>query len=103
MVSYGQLNFNDYTGREEIGSVLLIIFSIMSLIILLNLLIAILSNTFNMISKQSKLEQAEILYEAYKDKRVDKYYSSMIFLPAPLNILLFPLGPFIFLMKNYEL
>jgi maltodextrin utilization protein YvdJ len=56
MITYGAIKFNVFETREEIGSLMIILFSFASLIILLNLLIAILSNTFVIISKRSKLE-----------------------------------------------
>jgi hypothetical protein len=100
MITYGAIRFDSLESRVEIGSILIIMFSFSSLIILMNLLIAILSNTFVLISKRSKLEQAAILYENYKDKRVDRYYSAIIIFPAPFNMMTFVFIPIILIIKN---
>jgi hypothetical protein len=69
----------------------------------MNLLIAILSNTYSIISRRLKLELAAILFESYKDKRIDIYYSSIIMFPVPFNMISFIFVPFIIILKNQNL
>ena len=76
------------------------IFSILSLIVLINMLIAILSIIFDEIKSQSSLEQSQTIYSYYSDRKFDKEYSSIIALVAPFNLFTLPLVPFILFFQN---
>jgi hypothetical protein len=60
--SYGQVNFKGYTKYEAEASFLTIIFGIISIVLMLNLLIAILSNIFVTIHKRGAMESSIILF-----------------------------------------
>ena len=72
----------------------------MANIILLNLLIAILSNTYNKIMERSNMEYALIVFKDYNTKRIDKYFSFMMLFPAPINIFSFLISPYLLKSKS---
>ena len=71
--------------------------------IMLNLLVAILSNTYSTINLRSSLENADILYDSYLCRKPNKYYSSLISFPPPLNLLVVLFAPIIILKKSVRL
>ena len=73
------------------------------MVLLLNLLIAILSNVFSTIYKRGALESSRIFFENYTNRKMNKHYSSLIMSPAPFNICLAPFYPFLILRKNKKL
>ena len=71
-------------GYEITYSILLILFLLFSVIILLSLLVAILSNTYNQIMERTNMEYANILYQSYQDYKFHKYYGALLLFPPPV-------------------
>ena len=102
-ITYGQIFFDGFEGNETLASVIITIFSVISMVIMLNLLVAILSNTYSTINLRSNLENANILYDNYLSRKPNKYYSSLINFPPPLNVIMIVFSPFIIFKKSSRL
>lgn len=102
-ITYGQIFFDGFTQNEVLASVIITIFSVLSMIIMLNLLVAILSNAYSTINERSNLENANILYENYLIRKPDKFHSSLISFPPILNTLSLITAPFIIFKKSSTL
>lgn len=88
---------------KEYGYYFLILYLLVTNIVLLNFIIAILSNTYTKLRDINKtLYYAEII-KARNVFEYDRYYSSMIALPIPLNALFLPVLPFVIFMKSRKL
>jgi len=102
-IAYGQVFFNGFSSNETLAVFIITIFSIITMVIMLNLLVAILSNTYQTINERSTVETASILYENYLIRKPDKCHSALIALPPPFNILTVLFSPFLILSKNHKL
>ena len=94
--------FNDsaMTLSPDYGYYYLIIFLILSNIILLNFVIAILSNTYNQYKNLNlALYHIEVI-KARNSFEPDDTYMSIISLFSPLNYLFLPVIPFVIFLKN---
>mmetsp|Transcript_23462 Transcript_23462/g.26892 ORF Transcript_23462/g.26892 Transcript_23462/m.26892 type:complete len:116 (-) Transcript_23462:827-1174(-) len=91
------------TLSSEYGYYFLIVFLIVSNIVLLNFIIAILSNTYAQLKDVNK---ALYLNEVVKVRNIfeyDKYYMSIVALFIPLNYLFLPVVPFVIFLKSKTL
>ena len=70
---YGQISYSGFTSNITLASIFINIYAIIVIILLLNLLIAILSNTFEIVNAKSSLENSRILFENYLQKKPNKY------------------------------
>lgn len=102
-ITYGQVFFSGFSDNITLETVLITIFSVIGMVIMLNLLVAILSNTYSTINLRSSLENANILYENYLNRRPEKHYSSLICYPPPLNVIMILFSPFIIFLKSERL
>ena len=102
-ITYGQIFFDGFSDNQTLAAVLITLFSVISMIIMLNLLVAILSNTYATINTRSGLENANILYQNYLSRKSNKYYSSLICFPPPLNLIMILFSPFIMFQKSQRL
>ena len=59
----------DFENHSTFPTLLLIAFILLANIVLLNLLIAILSNTYESVDKISNMEYSMHVYEQYKDRK----------------------------------
>ena len=115
--SLGGFTFSP-TGVTE--NIILMIFLFLANIILLNLLIAILSNTYAVVMERNivsenrihfyfyfrencNMEYALIVYDDYMYNRFDKKYGLMVALPAPCNVYSFALLPVLLISKSSRL
>ena len=87
--SFGNFNLS-LDDEYNIGySILLVGFMFFVTIILFNLLIAILSNTYSKMIERGSVEYGYILYMTKKLKKYNKQYGALILFPAPLHAPLF--------------
>ena len=103
LFTYGQVNYTGFTQNETLGSFLISVFSFISIIILLNLLVAMLNNTYRTIYERSNLENANIFYINYLARKPDKYKSALISFAPPLNLYIFPFVPILLWKKSSRL
>ena len=95
----------DYSVFEKEGNTLpprfgyyfLTLFLIISNIVLLNFIIGILSSTYSRLIGSSKALYLNEIVKVRNIYEYDKYYSGLICLPAPFNILLLPIYPILIL------
>ena len=96
----GGFSFKNTGGFWEfILAAILIIFLFVNNIVLMNLLIAILSNTFSKMSERSSMEYSNILYDSYKKNKFDKNFGVFVLFPPPFCAINFLILPFMF-FKN---
>lgn len=89
--------------NPRIGYTFLTLFLVIISIMLLNFLIAILSNTYSMLNEVKNglyLKNVIGLRQVYN---YDKYYSSIVYMPPPFGILTFVMVPFIIYCKSKKL
>ena len=103
LITYGQVFYDGFTQDETLGSMLITIFSFINIIILLNLLVAMLNNTYKTIHDRSNLENANIFYLNYLARKPDKYKSALISFAPPLNLYILPFFPLILWKKSSRL
>lgn len=106
--SLGSYNFSAFTGEGMVlspsfGYYFLIIYLIVTNVVLLNFIIAILSNTYNNLSGISKALYHNEVVKVRNVYEHDKYYGSLISLPIPLNLVLLPFVPFIIIFRSKKL
>lgn len=72
-------------------SIILVIYMFLVTIILFNLLIAILSNTYAKMIERGTMEYGHILYAAKNLKKYNKNYGALVIFPYPINFFIYPL------------
>ena len=107
-VSLGNFDFSLFTQNEEYlerqyGWVYLVLFLVFTNIILINFLIAILSNKYSEMELNKKVLYNRKILEIKQVQAYDKYYSSLISSFAPLNLLILPFVPFLVICKSQRL
>lgn len=106
--SIGSFSFEMFDSPKMVlspsyGYYFLMAYLVITNVVLLNFIIAILSNTY---SKLKDLSKALYYNEVLKVRNIfeyDKHYSSMVSLFIPLNIILLPVIPFVIIMKSKKL
>ncbi|CAI2387791.1 unnamed protein product [Moneuplotes crassus] len=89
--------------EKEYGWIYMILFVVMTNILLLNFLIAILSNKYTEMEQKSKVLYLQNILLMNQGQSNNEYYSSIVSSFVPLNILLLPAVPFVVLMKSKKL
>lgn len=93
---------DNFTILEPLGSILLSIYVVISAVMLINLLIALLTEAFSAISKQADSRHRAILINYRHRWAWNDYHSYLIFAPPPLNVLSFFILPFgLFLSEKH--
>ena len=106
--SLGNFDFSLFTQdqtyiRKEYGWIYLILFLIITSIVLINFLIAILSNKYSEMQGKRKILYNKKILEIKQVQTDDKYYSCLISSFVPLNVLMIPFVPFIIFCKSEKL
>ena len=90
--SLGQFSLPEGNDMHEwLISIILIIFLVITNIVLLNLLIAILSNVYNQLESRIDLENSYNFYMLHKEHYFDEKYGHLSFFPRSFNFLLLPI------------
>ena len=91
--SLGQFSFPDESSPvfQVLIAVILITFLVISNVVLLNLLVAILTNVFNALTSRIDLENAKNNFMLQKQYFFDVTYGHLIFFPRSFNFLLIPI------------
>ena len=102
--SVGEFSYNTYDSLQEIdpkvGYVYITVFMIIISVMLLNFLIAILSTTYsnlNMVKNGLYMRKVIQYRQRYN---YDRYYSSIVYAPPPLNLISMFFLPFLALRKS---
>ena len=100
---FGQVTFDRFTDQFALAAFMVNIYEIITFVLMLNLLIAILSNTFNSYNQKSNLQNASVLYNDYLSKKPDKFYSALTGISPPFNIYLIVAAPILLFKKSSKL
>lgn len=92
--------YNDSVLGKEVGEVYHILVVILNLILLLNLVIAILSETYARFSKLKLGLYYDGVVDAIPSYKYDKQYGAMICAVPPFNVLMVPFTPIFYCVKN---
>ena len=98
--SIGNYSFLDFEGIQNksflvtIGDIFLIAIVVTFNILILNLLIAILSNTYNMFDTKSTGLYLSKILNARDEMKFDENYGAFLCTMTPLNLLLLPFVPY---------
>lgn len=103
LLIFGQVDFIQYKENNLVAGIMVNFYEVITFVLLLNLLIAILSNTFNSYNQKSNLQNASILYNDYLAKRPDKFYSSLVGICPPFNIYLIFAAPILLFKKSSKI
>lgn len=89
-----------FENNKAIGMILLSIFVIVSNIVLVNLLIALLSEAFYNVSKEADSRHRAILIGYRNRWRWSDEFGFLIFVPPPINIVCFVALPFLMVLNK---
>ena len=103
--SLGSFDFSLFTQDEtylskQYGWIYLILFLVLTNIVLINFLIAILSNKYTEMETKKKILYNRKILEIKQIQAEDKYYSCLIASFVPLNIFILPFFPFVIFCKS---
>ena len=82
------------------SGIITIVFVLYTNVILINLLIALLTNIYQKVSDNSDLEYSSIIYDLKQEKYFDKFYGSVTIYPRVINAILIPIHILVFSLKN---
>ena len=91
---------NNFGKYEPLGSILLSIFVVISAVMLINLLIALLTEAFSDLSKQADSRHRATLILYRHRWAWDKRFSFLIFVPPPMSCLSYFLLPFFLCLSS---
>lgn len=103
LLLFGQVDFTLFKENNLLAGIVINIYEIITFVLLLNLLIAILSNTFNSYNQKSNLQNSSVLYNDYLAKRPDKFYSALVGISPPFNIYLIFAAPILLWKKSSKI
>ena len=97
----GNFTFDDKSSALNVSilGVFLVIYIFISKVVFVNIMVAIVTNTYETIISRSSKEFAEIVYDLFNQLRYRKRYSGLVILPPPLSSISFFLFPFILKYK----
>ena len=105
--SLGTFSFETFDGTMAVsnyfGYGFIILYVVFSNITLLNFLIAILSDIYGILKQKSSILYYQQIIKVRQAHDFNKYYSSLVWSPSPLNILIIPFIPFIVFCKSEKL
>lgn len=101
----GTFDFNVFNNinmvlEKEYGYAYLALFLVVTNVILLNFIIAILSNTYNQLQNVSNALYYKEIIKMRNIFEFDKYYSCLISYFIPFNVFLIPFMPFVMYFKS---
>jgi hypothetical protein len=104
----GEFDFSIFEADESLlekdfGYVFLNIFLLVTNIVLINFLIAILSNKYTTMERKSKVIYLQHILLMKQIQSDNQYYSSLVSFFVPLNVILLPIAPFVIFCKSKQL
>lgn len=81
----GGPDFSVFEDRLELGGVLLVVWCFVSAVFVLNLLVAVLSDRYETLSRQANADYVAVIYEHYSQTHYDEEYGALVLAPAPFN------------------
>jgi hypothetical protein len=100
--SIGNPDFSIFAWRKYTGWAFLTVWIFLSAVILMNLLIAVLSNRYDELSPQANADYASLMYIYYSSTRFTPIYGALVLFPPPWNAVLVPFVPLFFFKRTAE-
>lgn len=88
--SFGINNFGSFSSNGTLGDSLLIAYTTISNVMLLNLVVSIADNLYQQYESEADSENRAVLVLTYERIKWDPMYGLLILLPAPLNLICIP-------------
>ena len=85
--AFGQIEFDSFTEIKIFGYIVLMGYTVISNIMLFNLIVCIINNLFESCQQKSIAENMSVLIVSHERMRWDEKYGLIILLPAPLNLI----------------
>ena len=85
--AFGQIEFESFTEIRIFGYIVLMGYTVISNIMLFNLIVCIINNLFESCQEKSIAENMSVLVVSHERMRWDEKYGLIILLPAPLNLI----------------
>jgi len=101
--SLGGFNVENYDDRTDLGHALTAVYLIFSNVLLLNLLIAILTNVYEELIERVDSEYRSVLISFYNKFKWDNRYGLFILLPSPITWVVALISPILITTKKPEL
>jgi hypothetical protein len=98
--SFGIQDFTNFKIMKVFGYSLLMAYTTLSNIMLLNLVVAIINNLFHFFEKKADAENRAVLVLTYERIKWDEDYGLLILLPAPFNIISFVFSMILIFVKD---
>jgi hypothetical protein len=98
--SAGNLNFDIYGDRHDLGTVLTVVWTFVSMVTLLNIIVAYITNRYASMEPQANADYASLLYFSYKYYKYNDNYSGLVMYPVPTNVLVVLLSPLYVVLSN---
>jgi hypothetical protein len=98
--SAGNLDFDSFGDRKDLGIALTVLFTFVSIVLLLNIIVAFITNRYSSMEPQANADYASLLYNSYKVTRYNEQYSALVMYPVPTNLIIIALSPLYLLIKN---
>lgn len=86
-----------------IENLMTVLFAFLLLVILLNMLIALLSNMYQQVVDSTEREFSRLVFTDYYQNTPNEYYSAMDHVPMFLSIFMLVIVPFIIFFKSKKL
>mmetsp|Transcript_20999 Transcript_20999/g.38890 ORF Transcript_20999/g.38890 Transcript_20999/m.38890 type:complete len:591 (+) Transcript_20999:1238-3010(+) len=86
--STGNLDFDIFGDRHDLGAVLTVIWTFVSMVTLMNIIVAFITNRYSSMEPEANADYASLLYSSFKATKYNEAYSSLIMYPVPTNIVI---------------
>lgn len=96
----GDFDYTLFTANKTLGEIIMGIYNMLSSVLLLNLLIAILTDIYERMKLRVDAEYNAVLINYYNKWRWDDYYGFMILLPSPITGFVAPLSIMLVFAKH---
>lgn len=96
----GNLDFEIFGDRHDLGVFMTCLWTFVSMITLLNIIVAYITSTYSSMEPQASADYASLLYSSYKTTMYNEAYSALVMYPAPTNIFIVMLSPVYWFMPS---
>jgi hypothetical protein len=98
--STGNLNFDIFGDRHDLGAVLTVVWTFLSMVTLLNIIVAYITSRYASMEPQANADYSSLLYFSYKCYKYNDTYSGLVMFPVPTNIFVVLLSPLYAVLSN---
>lgn len=98
--SAGNLDFNIFGDRHDLGAFLTCLWTFVSMVTLLNIIVAFITNSYSSMEPQANADYASLLYTSYKATKYNEAYSALVMFPVPTNMFIAVISPAFWIIPN---